>query len=93
MKRLIAALALSLFLPLGVWDNVASGSTVDVRPTAVKPKKYKNCTELKRVYPRGVAKFSSGARRTGAKFSATLYNLNKHLDRDKDFIACERSGL
>jgi hypothetical protein len=61
-----------------------------------KPRTYKNCTELNKVYKGGVAQ-SSKARNKGGKTRSKptvykrVYDLNyKRLDRDKDKIACER---
>ena len=63
---------------------------------APKPRTYKNCTELNKVYKGGVAK-NSKVRNKGGKtkykptVSKKVYDLNyKRLDRDKDGIACER---
>jgi hypothetical protein len=61
-----------------------------------KPRTYKNCTELNKVYKGGVAKSSSVKNKGGkTKYKPTVYkkvyDLNyKRLDRDKDGIACER---
>lgn len=64
---------------------------------ATKPIKYKNCAALNKVYKHGVGK--PGAKdkvASGKKLVTTftkstkVYNLNKHLDRDKDKIACEK---
>ncbi len=57
-------------------------------------KVFKNCTELNKVYPGGVA--LPGAVNTGGmtqltpKFNKKLYVANKKSDRDKDGIACEK---
>jgi len=57
-------------------------------------KVFKNCTELNKVYPGGVA--LPGAINTGGmtklapKFDKKLYEANKKPDRDKDSIACEK---
>lgn len=55
---------------------------------------FKNCTELNKVYPGGVALPGAinkgGATKLTPKFSKKLYNLNKKSDRDKDGIACEK---
>ena len=57
-------------------------------------KEFKNCAELNKVYPGGVA--LPGAVNTGGvtkktpKFSKALYVANKKSDRDKDGIACEK---
>ncbi|GAA2244400.1 hypothetical protein GCM10010401_17080 [Rarobacter faecitabidus] len=65
--------------------------------------KYKSCAVLQRAYPGGVAKSKKatntktvGGRKVTApskyrpKVSRSIYKANKHLDRDKDGIACER---
>lgn len=57
-------------------------------------KKFKNCTELNKVYPGGVA--LPGAVNTGGaikkepKYDKALYAANKKSDRDNDGIACEK---
>jgi hypothetical protein len=57
-------------------------------------KKFKNCTELNKVYPGGVA--LSGAVNAGGvtkkepKYDKALYIANKKSDRDGDGIACEK---
>jgi len=59
------------------------------------PAKFKNCTELNKTYPGGVAK-DSKVRNVGGKtkykpfVSAEIYNQHTKMDRDKDGIACER---
>jgi hypothetical protein len=57
--------------------------------TTPPPKKYKNCTELRKVYPRGVARDLKSAGSSGATVDARTYKLNAGSDRDKDGIACE----
>jgi hypothetical protein len=77
---LIAALIVGLSFPV----SSANAST----------KVFKNCTELNKVYPGGVA--LPGAMNTGGmtkltpKFDKKLYEANKKSDRDKDGIACEK---
>ncbi|WP_249435791.1 excalibur calcium-binding domain-containing protein [Paenibacillus sp. Marseille-Q4541] len=62
---------------------------------AESAKKYKNCTELNKVYKGGVAK-SSSVKNKGGKtkykphVSAALYKANSSKDRDNDGIACEK---
>lgn len=57
-------------------------------------KEFKNCTELNKVYPGGVA--MPGAINIGGKtqklpkFDKALYIANQKSDRDKDGIACEK---
>jgi hypothetical protein len=63
--------------------------------TIVKAVKYKNCSALNKVYSGGVSKSSTSTNK-GSKtkqrptVNASVYNLNKSLDRDKDGISCER---
>jgi hypothetical protein len=88
MTRAIPVLAATLTLAVGV---VASASSAQ----AVKPKTYKNCTQLNKVYPHGVAKpgardRTSGVPVTGFTVDKKTYNLNTKSDRDKDGIACEK---
>ena len=51
--------------------------------------KFKNCTELKKVYPKGVAKDAKSAQQSGATLNPKVYLANKGSDRDKDGSACE----
>jgi hypothetical protein len=87
MKKLIA-----IFLSFGLVLGFSSfGST----GAEAKTKTYKNCTELNKDYKGGVAR-SSSVKNKGGKtkykpyVSKALYDANKKMDRDKDFIACER---
>ena len=57
-------------------------------------KKFKNCTELNKVYPGGVALPGAvnkgGATKKEPTIDAALYKANKKSDRDGDGIACEK---
>jgi hypothetical protein len=57
-------------------------------------KKFKNCTELNKVYPGGVAKPGAvnkgGTAKNQPTVNAALYKANIKSDRDKDGIACEK---
>jgi hypothetical protein len=57
-------------------------------------KVFKNCTELNKVYPGGVALpgaiNAGGVTKKEPKYDKALYNANKKSDRDKDGIACEK---
>lgn len=57
-------------------------------------KKFKNCTELNKVYPGGVALPGAinvgGATKKEPKYDKALYTANKGSDRDGDGIACEK---
>lgn len=57
-------------------------------------KVFKNCTELNKVYPGGVALPNSvntgGTTKKTPKYDKSLYLANSKSDRDKDGIACEK---
>jgi hypothetical protein len=57
-------------------------------------KKFKNCTELNKIYPGGVALPGAinvgGATKKEPKYDKALYTANKKSDRDGDGIACEK---
>ena len=63
-------------------------------PANAAAKVFKNCTELNKVYPGGVALpgavNSGGMTKKEPKYDKALYNANKKSDRDKDGIACEK---
>lgn len=63
-------------------------------PGYAAAKVFKNCTELNKVYPGGVALpgavNAGGATKKEPKYDKALYNANKKSDRDKDGIACEK---
>jgi hypothetical protein len=77
-----------IFILLGVVPIVST-------PTSnAAAKKFKNCTELNKVYPGGVAKPGAvnkgGATKIEPTIDAALYKANSKSDRDKDGIACEK---
>lgn len=82
MKRLIIV-SISLGLVLSVTPSSQAAAKV-----------FKNCTELNKVYPGGVALpgaiNSGGVTKKDPKYDKALYNANKKSDRDKDGIACEK---
>jgi hypothetical protein len=57
-------------------------------------KKFKNCAELNKVYPGGVALpgavNAGGVTKKEPKYDKALYIANKKSDRDGDGIACEK---
>jgi hypothetical protein len=73
---------------------VATTLVLTSTPAQAAAKVFKNCTELNKVYPGGVA--LPGAVNAGGmtklipKFNKKLYDANKKSDRDKDGIACEK---
>ena len=82
MKRLLIA-SLAAVLSFGLVPNSQAAAIV-----------YKNCTELNKVYPGGVALpgaiNSGGGTKKSPKYNKALYLANKKSDRDKDGIACEK---
>jgi hypothetical protein len=80
MKRNIAILTLILSV------SFVGTSTVQASHPS---KKFKNCTELRKAFPKGVAKDSKSVGNTGASVNAKVYKLNIGSDRDKDGVACE----
>ena len=82
MKRLITvSICLGLMLSVGPSSQAAA-------------KVFKNCTELNKVYPGGVALpgavNAGGETKKEPKYDKALYIANKKSDRDKDGIACEK---
>jgi hypothetical protein len=82
MKRLFSVLIVVI---------IAVAPSTQVNAAA---KKFKNCTELNKVYPGGVALpgavNAGGATKKEPKYDKALYTANKSSDRDKDGIACEK---
>jgi hypothetical protein len=78
-------------LAFAICLTVASAVTPSSQAAA---KVFKNCTELNKVYPGGVAMPGAvnrgGATKKEPKYNKALYNANKKSDRDKDGIACEK---
>jgi hypothetical protein len=75
---------------------VGAGVLIPTAADAATVKTYKNCAALNKVYKHGVGKKgakdkTSGKAVTSFKVSASLYNANKKLDRDKDGVACEKA--
>ena len=82
MKKLIAVtICLGLLTAFPPASNAAA-------------KKFKNCTELNKVYPGGVALpgavNAGGVTKKEPKYDKDLYTANKKSDRDGDGIACEK---
>ncbi len=83
MKRISISLALVIILIFPTPSSVNAAA-----------KKFKNCTELNKVYPGGVALpgavNAGGATKKEPKYDKALYTANKKSDRDGDGIACEK---
>ena len=91
-------------------DNAPATSTITSAATSVqlatigdalaskpKPKEYKNCKALNKVYKHGVGKKGAKDKVKGSSKPVTnftvdtkTYDKNKARDRDKDGIACEK---
>jgi hypothetical protein len=73
---------------------VATALLLTSTPAQAAVKVFKNCTELNKVYPGGVALpgavNAGGMTKLTPKFDKKLYEANKKSDRDKDGIACEK---
>ena len=74
---------------------ICLGLAISAMPSAqAAAKAFKNCTELNKVYPGGVALpgavNAGGKTKKEPKYDKALYNANKKSDRDKDGIACEK---
>ncbi|MGC4153533.1 MAG: excalibur calcium-binding domain-containing protein [Propionicimonas sp.] len=70
---------------------------VTVLAAKVTVKKYKNCAALNKKYRHGVGKTTAKDKVSGRskpvknfKKHNALYRANKHLDRDRDGVACEK---
>ena len=74
--------------------SVSLGLMVSTTPANAAAKVFKNCTELNKVYPGGVALpgavNAGGTTKLTPKYDKALYTANKKSDRDKDGIACEK---
>jgi hypothetical protein len=82
MKRVIvASISLGLVIAFPTQAHAAA-------------KKFKNCTELNKIYSGGVALpgavNAGGATKKTPKYDKALYTANKKSDRDGDGIACEK---
>ena len=85
----VAAVTLLLALPAGAATDAAT-------PAALTSVRYPRCSALNRRYPHGVGRVgardhTSGTPVTTFKRSNTIYRANRHLDRDKDGVACEKA--
>jgi len=81
MKKCLSVALIVAFSITGISANAAA-------------KVFKNCTELNKMYPGGVALpgavNAGGETKKEPKYDKALYAANKKSDRDKDGIACEK---
>jgi len=70
------------------------GLSLSGNPANATARVFKNCTEMNKVFPGGVAKVGAvnqgGATKNEPKYDNSLYVANKKSDRDGDGIACEK---
>ena len=82
MKK-VAIFTITMFASLSLMPNSDAAAKV-----------FKNCTELNKVYPGGVALpgavNAGGVTKKKPKYDKALYTANKKSDRDGDGIACEK---
>ena len=90
MRRTTIAVVISLAV-VGLVSPVDASTKCDPKKQkcSASAVKYKNCTELRKVHPKGVARDSTAAGKTGATVDSVTYKANAGADRDKDGIACE----
>lgn len=73
---------------------IVIGLVLSISPAEAAAKVFKNCTELNKVYPGGVALpgavNAGGLTKLTPKYDKSLYTANQKSDRDKDGIACEK---
>ncbi len=78
-------IAIMTLLVVGFFQNSTAQAATKI---------FKNCTELNKIYPGGVALpgavNAGGQTKLSPKFDKKLYEANKKSDRDKDGIACEK---
>lgn len=92
----LAAAAFAVFATPANSGVVGFTTATSPSAAAATPGKFQNCKALNRRYPHGVGrvgardKTKSGDPVTNFRRSNRLYRLNRHLDRDKDRIACEK---
>ena len=65
-------------------------------PSVTYAQSFKNCTEVRKVYPWGVARSKALAMKqknyptNNPHISASIYGSIQKMDRDKDGVACEK---
>ena len=73
---------------------IAAVLSIPLAPSQAAAIVFKNCTELNKVYPGGVALPGAvnvgGATKLTPTYDKKIYQANKKSDRDKDGIACEK---
>jgi Excalibur calcium-binding domain len=74
---------------------VAYALLVGASSVGAQGSSFENCTSMHHKYRHGVGKVGADDKTTGVPVtnfyrSNRLYYLNRHLDRDKDGIACEK---
>jgi hypothetical protein len=99
MRRGVAVMVVGLISMVAAQAAASAPASADA--AAAMPLLYRNCTNFNAKYPHGVGRATardetkSGSPVRTFKRSTRIYNLamsyNKGLDRDKDFVACEKA--
>lgn len=91
-RKLLASTSIALLVLAGS----ASGASAATHAKP-KPKAYKTCVALNKVYKHGVARMGAHDKVKGVSkpvktfvVDTRTYNLNKKRDRDGDGVACEK---
>jgi hypothetical protein len=84
MKKILSLTMFFALLPASA--AFAEASTVRVE------KAFKNCTQVRKQFPNGVANSAKSAdqQKNKPQVSRKIYNANKKLDRDRDGVICEK---
>ena len=92
--RSVTRVVSSMVVAVGLCVGAGGWLPADAVARSVK---YKNCSALQKAYKHGVGKPKAKDRVAGRSKPVTtftknlkVYKLNRHLDRDRDGIACER---
>lgn len=82
----------------GVAVLLMTGAPAEALTTTKPIPRYKNCTQLNKVYKHGIGKKGARDKVSSGKKPVTTflvnnqgYTVNKGLDRDKDGVACEKA--
>jgi hypothetical protein len=95
--RFVAVAAVATLALAPATSTAALNSAAAPTTTTTASIKYPNCKTLNKRYPHGVGRVGARDRVRGDtdpvttfKRSNRLYEQNRHLDRDKDKVACEK---
>ena len=99
MRGFLFLLAMAIAVVLAAPGTAAINQEGSPTADLLVPPRYKNCTNLNKIYPHGLGKRLARDKTSDTPVrnfyrSTRLYNIamsyNRGLDRDKDGIACEK---